>query len=179
MYKVIAATANPAKINAIHLAFEAVFGAGNYQIESINVSSNVAQQPIGNTETRTGARQRVMASRQVRPEADFWVGIEAGVEDEMTFAWISIEHKQIRGESRSASIMLPEQILFSIQQGRELGDVMANITGMANIKHNEGAIGFFTNGLLSRTNVYQQALILALAPIQHEIYKELNVLHDS
>lgn len=97
----------------------------------------------------------------------------------MTFAWITIEHKQIRGESRSASIMLPEQILFSIQQGRELGDVMANITGMANIKHNEGAIGFFTNGLLSRTSVYQQALILALAPIQHEIYKELNVLHDS
>lgn len=56
---------------------------------------------------------------------------------------------------------------------------MANITGMANIKHNEGAIGFFTNGLLSRTSVYQQALILALAPIQHEIYKEVNVLHDS
>lgn len=179
MYKVIAATANPAKINAIHLAFEAVFGTSNYQIESIKVNSHVAKQPIGNTETRTGARQRVMASRHVRPEADFWVGIEAGIEDEMTFAWISIEHKQIRGESRSASIMLPEQVLFSIQQGSELGDVMAHIIGIANIKHNEGAIGFFTKGLLSRTSVYQQALILALAPIQHEIYKELNVMHDN
>ncbi len=49
-----------------------------------------------------------MASRQVR-EADFWVGIEAGIEDDMTFAWIVIEHKQIRGESRSASIMIPEK----------------------------------------------------------------------
>ncbi|HGJ5876027.1 MAG TPA: hypothetical protein ACHBX0_06080 [Arsenophonus sp.] len=40
MYKVITATANPAKINTINLAFQAVFGAGNYQINSIIVSSN-------------------------------------------------------------------------------------------------------------------------------------------
>ena len=77
MYQVIAATTNPAKIKAIHLAFDAVFGPGTYQVEDINVDSSVPQQPIGNNETRTGARQRVMASRQVRPEADFWVGIEA------------------------------------------------------------------------------------------------------
>ncbi|HGJ5876028.1 MAG TPA: hypothetical protein ACHBX0_06085 [Arsenophonus sp.] len=49
---------------------------------------------------------------------------------------------------------------------------------MANIKHSEGAIDFFTNGLLSLTSVYQQALILTLISIQHKICKELNVLHD-
>ena len=65
MYHVIAATTNPAKINAIKLAFEQVFGKDTFDIEDINVDSRVPQQPIGNTETRTGARQRVMAARQV------------------------------------------------------------------------------------------------------------------
>ncbi|MDM3780955.1 DUF84 family protein, partial [Proteus mirabilis] len=78
-------------------------------IDVINVVRRFPQQPIGMTETRTGARQRVMPARQVRPEADFWVGDEAGIEDDMTFAWIVIENEQIRGESRSASLMLPEK----------------------------------------------------------------------
>lgn len=146
MYQVIAATTNPAKIKAIHLAFDAVFGPGTYQVEDINVDSSVPQQPIGNNETRTGARQRVMASRQVRPEADFWVGIEAGIDEDMTFAWIVIEHKQIRGESRSASIMIPEKILAGIREGRELGDEMADLTGIDNIKQQGGAIGFLLTG---------------------------------
>ncbi|WP_422616072.1 inosine/xanthosine triphosphatase [Photorhabdus hainanensis] len=117
MYHVIAATTNPAKIKAISLAFDDVFGPGTYRIEDINVDSSVPQQPIGNTETRTGARQRVMAARQVRPEADFWVGVEAGIEDDMTFAWMVVEYQQIRGESRSASLMLPEKILDGIREG--------------------------------------------------------------
>ncbi|CDH06511.1 MULTISPECIES: inosine/xanthosine triphosphatase [Xenorhabdus] len=174
MYHVIAATTNPAKIKAISLAFDDVFGPGTYRIEDVNVDSSVPQQPIGNTETRTGARHRVMAARQVRPEADFWVGVEAGIEDDMTFAWMVIEYKQIRGESRSASLMLPEKVLEGIREGRELGHEMAYLTGVDNIKQKGGAIGFFTNGILTRTSVYHQALILALVPIHHEIYKELN-----
>ncbi|MBG2758775.1 inosine/xanthosine triphosphatase [Proteus mirabilis] len=178
MYHVIAATTNPAKINAIKLAFEQVFGKDTFDIEDINVDSRVPQQPIGNTETRTGARQRVMAARQVRPEADFWVGVEAGIEDDMTFAWIVIEHEQIRGESRSASLMLPEQILKGVREGRELGDEMACLTKIDNIKQKGGAIGYFTDGLLSRTSVYQQAIVLALVPVTHDIYKQLNKKDD-
>lgn len=125
-----------------------------------------------------GARQRVMAARQVRPEADFWVGVEAGIEDDMTFAWIVIEHEQIRGESRSASLMLPEQILKGVREGRELGDEMAFLTKIDNIKQKGGAIGYFTDGLLSRTSVYQQAIVLALVPVTHDIYKQLNKKDD-
>ena len=55
---------------------------------------------------------------------------------------------------------------------------MADLTGIDNIKQQGGAIGFFTNGVLTRTSVYQQALILALVPIKHEIYKELNHIED-
>ncbi|HDL8052753.1 TPA: inosine/xanthosine triphosphatase [Yersinia enterocolitica] len=171
MYHVVAATTNPAKIKAISLAFDDVYGPGQYRIEGINVDSGVPLQPIGSAETRTGARQRVRNARQMRPEADFWVGVEAGIEDNMTFAWIVIEHLQWRGESRSASLMLPDIILQGIRQGRELGDEMADLTGISNVKHKGGAIGIFTDGKLTRTSVYHQALLLALVPFNNEIYQ--------
>ncbi|WP_145505200.1 inosine/xanthosine triphosphatase [Yersinia alsatica] len=171
MYHVVVATTNPAKIKAISLAFDDVYGSGEYHIEGVNVDSGVPLQPIGNTETRSGARQRVSNARQMRPEADFWVGVEAGIEDNMTFAWMVIERSQLRGESRSASLMLPEIILQGIRQGRELGDEMADLTGISNVKQQGGAIGIFTDGKLTRTSVYHQALLLALVPFHNEIYQ--------
>ena len=63
MYHVVAATTNPAKIKAIQLAFDDVFGAGHYRIEAVDVASGVSLQPIGNHETRTGSRQRASWKR--------------------------------------------------------------------------------------------------------------------
>ncbi|MEC5317491.1 inosine/xanthosine triphosphatase [Brenneria populi subsp. brevivirga] len=171
MYYVVAATTNPAKIEAITLAFTDVFGANNCRIEGVDVDSGVPRQPLGSQQTRTGARNRVMMARQVRPEADFWVGVEAGIEEQMTFAWMVIENPHRRGESRSASLILPESILQGIREGRELGDEMARLTGIQNIKHQGGAIGIFTNGKLSRASVYHQALLLALVPFHNAIYQ--------
>lgn len=170
MYHVVAATTNPAKIKAIQLAFDDVFGPDNYHLEGIEVDSGVPEQPIGNTETRTGARQRVMSARQVRPEADFWVGVEAGLEDNMTFAWMTVENHRLRGESRSASLMLPECILQEIGAGRALGEEMTQLTGVQDVNRREGAIGVFTDGKLTRTSVYHQALILALVPFHNDIF---------
>lgn len=171
MVHVIAATINPAKINAISQAFSDVFGEGSCHIEGVEVDSGVAAQPMTNAETRTGARQRVTNARKVRPDADFWVAIEAGIEESSAFAWVVIEDRQQRGESCSASFTLPPLVLKGIHQGRELGEEMARLTGIDNIKQKGGAIGAFTNGLLTRTSVYHQALILALCPFHNEVYQ--------
>ncbi|MFG1173827.1 inosine/xanthosine triphosphatase [Erwiniaceae bacterium CAU 1747] len=172
MYHVVAATSNPAKIKAITQAFSDIFGEGSCHIEGVEVDSGVAAQPMTNTETRTGARQRVMNARQVRPEADFWVAIEAGIEEDTAFAWMVIENHKLRGESRSASFTLPPVVLKGIHEGRELGEEMARLTGIDNIKQKGGAIGAFTAGHLSRTSVYHQALILALCPFHNDVYSQ-------
>lgn len=171
MYHIIAATSNQAKVDAIKTAFDTVFGQGVCRIEGVNVDSSVPNQPIGSKETRTGARYRAMAARQVRPEADFWVGIEAGIEENMTFAWIVVENASQRGEARSASLVLPPSILECIHQGQELGEEMIHLTGLDDISQQGGAIGYFTKGKLTRGSVYQQAIILALVPFQNEIYQ--------
>ncbi len=89
----------------------------------------------------------------------------------MTFACIVIENYHCRGEARSASLILPPVILKSLYEGKELGDEMANLTGICNIKQQGGAIGLFTEGKLSRTSVYQQALLLAFVPFHNQIYQ--------
>ncbi|MDU4092867.1 MAG: inosine/xanthosine triphosphatase [Pantoea sp.] len=172
MYHVVAATTNPAKISAISQAFHDVFGEGSCHIEGVAVDSGVAAQPLTNAETRTGARHRVMNARQVRPEADFWVAIEAGIEDNDAFAWMVVEDHKQRGESRSASFTLPASIMASLHAGHELGEEMARLTGIENIKHKGGAIGVFTQGLLTRSSVYYQALVLALCPFHNAIYQQ-------
>ncbi|MCX8957496.1 inosine/xanthosine triphosphatase [Erwinia psidii] len=171
MYHVVAATINPAKIKAISQAFSDIFGAESCHIEGVVVDSGVALQPMTDSETRTGARQRVMNARKVRPEADFWVAVEAGIEDDVAFAWMVVENHQQRGESRSASFTLPSRVIKGIRAGRELGEEMARLTGIENLKHQGGAIGVFTAGTLTRTSVYHQALILALCPFHNPIYR--------
>jgi len=170
MYHVVAGTINPAKIRAIAQAFNDVFGKGSCHIAGVEVESGVAAQPLSDVETRTGARQRVAHARQACPQADFWVAIEAGIEGDCAFAWMVIENAQQRGESRSASFTLPPIVLQGLAQGHELGTEMARLTGVENIKQKGGAIGAFTNGLLTRSSVYHQALILALCPFTHPLY---------
>ncbi|SFN18901.1 inosine/xanthosine triphosphatase [Izhakiella capsodis] len=172
MYLIIAATTNPAKIQAISEGFSDLFEHQSCHTEGVEVDSGVAAQPTTNLETRTGARQRVAQARRLRPNADFWVAIEAGVEDGSAFAWVVVENQTQRGESRSASFMLPGVIVQSIANGKELGEEMARLTGIENIKQKGGAIGAFTAGKLSRTRVYYQAVILALCPFHNAIYQQ-------
>lgn len=108
MYIVIAATHNPAKIDDIQHAFDDTFSPGNCRVTGIDVDSNVLSQQMGDHQTRSSARNRVMGVRQTNPEADFWAGVETGVKDDMTFAWMVIANADLRGELRSASLMLPK-----------------------------------------------------------------------
>ncbi|MEL4016377.1 inosine/xanthosine triphosphatase [Dryocola clanedunensis] len=171
MYHVVCATTNPSKIQAILQAFHEIFGEGSCHIESVVVDSGVPEQPFGNIETRTGARQRIMNSRQVRQEADFWVAIEAGIDEGSTFSWVVIENQNQRGEARSATLPLPEVILEKVKAGEALGPVMSEYTGIEQIGRKEGAIGIFTAGKLTRSSVYYQAVVLALSPFHNAIYR--------
>lgn len=171
MYHVVCATTNPSKIQAISQAFNQIYGEGSCHIESVVVDSGVPEQPLGSVETRSGARSRVMNSRKVRPEAHFWVAIEAGIDENSTFSWVVIENQLQRGEARSATLPLPKVILDKVQAGTALGPVMSDYTGIHDISRKEGAIGVLTAGKLTRSSVYYQAVVLALSPFHNEIYR--------
>lgn len=93
MHHVVAATTNPAKIRAILHAFNEIFGENASRIDAIAVESGVPEQPMGSKETLEGARNRVENARHACPNADFWVAIEAGIDEGSTFSWVVIESR--------------------------------------------------------------------------------------
>ena len=87
MHKVISATTNPAKIQAILRAFEEIFREGSCHIEPVAVEWRA-----GTTFPETGKRAlaheiALINARRQHPQADFWVAIEAGIDDDATF-WL-------------------------------------------------------------------------------------------
>lgn len=162
--RIIVASLNPAKIEAVRSAFTQVFPERTFDFIGVSVPSGVADQPMSDEETHAGARNRVRNAKQMQPDGDVYVGLEAGIEQNMTYAWMVIESATRRGESRSASLMLPPLVLDKLTHANELGDVMDEVFGTENIKQKGGAIGLLTQHQLTRSSVYHQALILALIP---------------
>lgn len=162
-WQIAVASTNPAKINAVRDAFALAFPEIPCQVVGFKTESGVAAQPMTSAETLLGADNR-LHNLQHQQQADFYVAIEAGLDDGMTFAWIRISNGKQEGRARSASLQLPPVAVERLAQGEELGDVMDTLFGTQNIKQAGGAIGLLTQHKLSRSSVYQQALILALIP---------------
>ena len=119
MKKVIIASKNPVKINATKLAFEQMFPEQIFEFDGLNVPSNVGDQPSTDSETLDGAKNRSNNIKIKCPNADYWVGIEGGIEkkDHQTevFAWMFIQSSIIESKSRTATFNLPKvSMVFSI-----------------------------------------------------------------
>ena len=171
--KIIIASENPVKINATQLGFESYFSG--IKVEGAKVSSEVSDQPMSDIETLTGARNRAEKAKLLYPESDFWIGIEGGLEcrgrDYFAFAWIVILNDDKRGESRTTSFQLPLKVAQLIHEGFELGVANDKLFNKNNSKQKSGAVGILTKDKVSRTELYKQAVQLALIPfVQNALY---------
>lgn len=165
------ASANPAKISAVEQALNQLFTDVAILCEGFATESGVAAQPMSAEETLQGALNRLTALTQAQPQADYCVALEAGLEGDSSFAWIAISHKGKISKSRSASLPLPPAVIQALMQGAELGDVMDKLFATHNVKQQGGAIAMLTNHKLTRSQVYQQAVILAMIPfLQAELF---------
>jgi inosine/xanthosine triphosphatase len=179
MKNIVIASKNPVKIQAVFEAFQDVFPEEEFVYESVTVPSGVSDQPSSNAETLEGALNRAHRSREKFPDADYWIGVEGGVQEEFgamtSFAWVCIKSPKGLGKARSGTFMLPEPIAALIRQGKELGEADDIIFQQRNSKQSAGAVGLLTQGVIDRTSLYKHAIILALIPfIQPEFSKEQN-----
>jgi inosine/xanthosine triphosphatase len=174
--KVVVASRNPVKIEAARAAFAALLPDADLQMTSISVDSGVGDQPTSDEETRRGAKNRATNARENNSDADFWVGLEGGIEvfDEqlMAFAWMAILDSNGRlGCARSTTLPLPPLVRkLIIDDGLELGDANDKVFSTANSKQGGGAYGLLTDGLFTRESIYTQTLILALLPFVNDLY---------
>ena len=178
MRTIVLASGNPVKARATLGGFQQVFPEASFEVVPVSVPSGVADQPRSDTETLRGAEQRVAGAAQARPEADFWVGIEGGVDEaggEMTaFAWIVIRSREGCGRSRTGSFLLPPAVTDLVRQGLELGQADDIVFGRENSKQEEGAVGLLTGGVIDRRQLYELSVVLALVAFRNpELYGPL------
>ena len=175
--RIVVASRNPVKVSATTQAFEAQFPGHVIETESADVDSGAGDQPDSDAATRTGARNRAMRASEAAPEADYWVGLEGGIEvldDQlMAFAWMAIKGPSGEiSEARSATLPLPPAIKELIEQGMELGEANDRVFATVNSKQGGGAYGLLTDGLYTRESIYTQTLIIALIPFVNELYPQ-------
>lgn len=168
--KIIVGTTNKAKINAVR---EAVNKIGiTADIEGVEAASLVSAQPKSDEETVSGAINRAQDALS-KQQGDLAIGLEGGVKwmnDTLYLCnWGAIVTPAGQVYTATgAGLPLPVEIEAGIREGHELGPLMDAYTNQKGIRHNEGAIGIFTNGLITRSQMFEHVVIQLVGQWQRD-----------
>ncbi len=171
---------NPVKVNAVRRAFRLYCSS---DVRGVAVESGVPSQPVGFSEIVQGAVTRALnALRSI--DADYGVGVEAGLAEtpvepiELQIAAIvSREGRVSLGISQG--FQLPPEWIPEVRQRIELGVIAAEKTGRAGIGEKLGLIGYLTGGVVTRTDLTYNAVIMALVPwLNLGLYKRLPTVEE-
>jgi inosine/xanthosine triphosphatase len=176
MNTIAVASKNPVKVAAALNGFRQMFPSEEFKAQSVQVQSSVSDQPMTSDETLAGAFNRATNAKEILPDADYWVGIEGGVEEnglEMAaFAWVVIHSRDQTGKGRTGTFFLPPKISDLVRSGKELGEADDIVFKRSNSKQENGAIGLLTGNLIDRTQLYEMAVLFALLPFRNkELYQ--------
>jgi inosine/xanthosine triphosphatase len=170
--KVAVGSTNPVKIKAAENVFRRVYG--EVIVEGVRVSSGVPPQPFGR-ETITGAINR--AKEAYAPEKyDMGVGIEAGLfeweEAMLDLQYCAIYDGDWLTLGCGSGFEYPSVVLSEVLGGKEVGEVMSRVAGVENLGEKQGAIGVLSKGMLTRTQLTEQGVFMALIPrMNPELYR--------
>ncbi len=172
--KILVGSNNPVKLAAAKEAFSAYFE--DVVVEGVDVDSSVSDQPL-DEETFEGAEQRAKVLIKLDEKADigasYFVGIEGGAFN-IYSKWFGVGIVCIMnrngnvGFGTSPMFELWDDAKDKLLEGIELGDIMGEVTGDPNIKRKEGAVGFLTDGIVKRKDLYIPGIKLALIPFLKE-----------
>ncbi len=171
MLKLIVGSTNPVKLNAIKNAATGL--SELWDVTGVEVASGVSEQPFSDSETKLGASNRAIAAQrygasQFPGEDVLGVGLEGGVtegEDGQLWSTVWVAVADQAGEiwtANGARMPVPEVIASLLRQGKEMGPVVAQLTGQANVKQKQGMFGIITQGYVDRTDAYSAIAKLAL-----------------
>ncbi|CBZ29219.1 conserved hypothetical protein [Leishmania mexicana MHOM/GT/2001/U1103] len=164
-------TTNRAKGESVVTVVNKCFPNETHEVRLCGVSSGVSDQPMSAEETQRGALNRAKAALEVTSDADYGVGLEGGIEH-IAGRWfecgwmVVLERKTGKcGIGSSARFEMSETIMRPIlNEGKELAEVIDNLTGEKDVRSGLGAMGVLTAGRLGRAAAYEHGLVFALAP---------------
>lgn len=171
--KIAIGTKNRAKVEAVKQSFQYL---GHVQFIETNVPSEVSAQPFSDDETMQGAVNRAK-NALVKEQADIGIGLEGGVmeTEESCFLcnWGALVDRNYEVTvAGGAKIPLPMEIYEELKKGKELGEIMEIYANQHDVRQNEGAIGILTNGMVTRTEMYEHILKILIG--QWKYKKRMN-----
>jgi inosine/xanthosine triphosphatase len=165
--RVAVGSTNPVKVAAARAVLARV--APHAAVSGVATPSGVAEQPWGDDETIRGALARAAGAREAL-DADLGVGFEGGVVEGgdglRSCAWAAVTHREgTSGVGGSLAMPLPPAVAALVRAGTELGAAMDLVASARGTKHDPGAVGILTAGLIDRQRAYEVILTYALAPL--------------
>ena len=172
MVKIALGTKNPAKIKAGELAAREL----SAELISIDVSSEVSEQPFSDEETIEGAINRARNAMK-EADAEFGLGLEGGVVNTPYGLFICNWGALVTRRDKcfiggGARIKLPDEIAQELFDGRELGPVMDEYTRQEGIRKSEGAVGVFSNGRVTRDRMFEHIIELLVGQYEHDLKEQ-------
>jgi inosine/xanthosine triphosphatase len=163
--KIAVGSKNPVKIQAVKEVLNEIWD--DIEIVSVNANSGIGEMPINEKESIQGAINRARDAMQ-KTGADFGVGLEGSVND-TDYGMFLLGHVVVLdkyeniGIGNGGGMVLPEKIAKEIKAGKELGPVIDDFSGIKNSKQKDGAVGFFTNGLITRKDGFKMGVSFAMS----------------
>lgn len=170
--KIIVGSLNPTKIEGVKRAFNQFFD--DVVVEAVKVDSGVSNQPF-NDDVVKGAINRAVNSFG---DCDFSVGVEAGLFSlkKTLTGYLDFQVAAIYNGSKLSigfgpGFEYPPVVVEEVLKGKEVGEVMDEITGIDDLGEKTGAIYVLTRGVISRDELTRLAVTMALIPwINREMY---------
>jgi inosine/xanthosine triphosphatase len=160
-------TTNKPKVSAVKESFK------NTACSIIEepVPSNVSAQPMSDEETLQGAINRARAC-QKKQNSDIGIGLEGGVMEigsqMYLVSWGALATKNDKiFVACGARFPIPDEVSVELKQGKELGEVMDKYTERVGVRHNEGCVGVFTHGRVSRSEMFKHIVDLLLGQYEY------------
>lgn len=163
-------TKNPAKVEGVRLAFSKYFPKPT--INTIDSASVTRTQPLGLEQMTQGAISRAKFALS-KLGGDFGVGVEAGI---FQIGDTYFDHQQAAiadpsgklSLGHSAGYPLPtKEVETLIKAGRELERYAESLSGISEIGNKGGLIHHLTKGVMTRTDLTEQCVMMALIPWLH------------
>ncbi len=173
-------SSNPAKIKAVESALKKLKIKAS--VRSCRVKTTVGPQPLSLKETLRGALERAHNARALL-STDLGVGLEAGIVSLPATISGYLNFQICAIIDRDGGVTLgtspgfefPTQAVRKVISGEvaEFEVLMEKISGEKRIGEKYGAIGFLTRNVVTRQDLGEHAVIMALIPrLNPELYSE-------
>jgi len=167
--RVAVGSTNPVKVGAVARVFRLLCSP---TVIPVAVEPGVPPQPVGLGETLRGALNRAVGALR-GSGADYGVGMEAGVVrlgEGLVLdvqACVVIDSSGRVGVGLSPWFQVPGGWAGRLLEGVELGVVAEEVLRRVGIRSGLGVIGYLTRGFMTRLELGEDALLMALVPFMN------------